>query len=95
MLCMSNLAVSRAEHAFVQGINSTSFENQSTTVKIASKPWERGRSVIKLAEICSHGKDRVSSGCRRPAGATLDPLNLWHVLHLVTYSFTVVAILGQ
>ena len=95
MLCMNNLAESKAEHVFVQGINSTSFENQSTTVGIASKPWERGRSVIKLAEMCSHGNDRVSSGCRRPAGATLDPLNLWHVLHLVMYSLTVVAIPGQ
>ena len=71
------------------------FENQSTTVKIASKPWERGRSVMKAAEICSHCNDRVSSGCRRPAGAVLDPLNLWHVSHLATYSLTVVAILGQ
>ena len=51
--------------------------------------------MMKLAEICSHGNDGVSSGCRRPAGAVLDPLNLWHVLHLVTYSLTVVAILGQ
>ena len=92
---MNNLAVSRAEHVFVQGINSTSFENRSTTVRIASKPWERGRSVMKSAEICSHGNDGVSSGCRRPAGATLDPLNLWHVSHLAMYSLTVVAILGQ
>ena len=95
MLCMNNLAVSRAKHVFVQGINSISFENRSMTVKITSKPWERGRSVIKLAEMCSHGNDGVSSGCRRPAGAILDPLNLWHVSHLVMYSFTVVAILGQ
>ena len=80
---------------FVQGINSTSFENQSTTVKIASKPWERERSVMKLAKICSHSNDGVSSGCRRPAGAVLDPLNLWHVLHLAMYSLTVVAIPGQ
>ena len=80
---------------FVQGINSTSFENRSTTVKIASKPWERGRSVMKLAEMCSHSNDEVSSGCRRPAGAVLDPLNLWHVSHLVTYSLTVVAIPDQ
>ena len=92
---MNNLAVSRAEHVFVQGISSTSFENQSTTVKIASKPWERGRSVMKSAEICSHGNDGVSSGCRRPAGAMLDPLNLQHVSHLAMYSFTVVAISGQ
>ena len=92
---MNNLAMSRAEHVFVQGINSTSFENQSMTVKIASKPWERGRSVMKSAEICSHGNDGVSSGCRRPAGAVLDPLNLWHVSHLVMYSLTVVAIPGE
>ena len=92
---MNNLAISRAKHVFVQGINSTSFENRSTTVKIASKPWERGRSVMKSAEICSHGNDGVSSGCRRPAGAVLDSLNLWHVLHLVMYSLTIVAIPGQ
>ena len=92
---MNNLAVSRAEHVFVQEISSTSFENQSTTIKIASKLWERGRSVMKSAEMCSHGNDRVLSGCRRPAGAALDPLNLWHVSHLVTYSLTAVAILGQ
>ena len=95
MLCINNLAVSRAEHVFVQGINFTSFENQSMTIKIMSRPWERERSVMKLAEICSHSNDRASSGCRRPAGAALDPLNLWHVSHLVTYSLTVVAILGQ
>ena len=59
---MNNFTVSRAEHVFVQGINSTFFENQSITVKIASKPLERGRSVMKLAEICSHGNDGVSSG---------------------------------
>ena len=92
---MNNLAVSRAEHVFVQGISSTSFENQSTTIKIASKPWERGRSVMKSAKICSHSNDGVSSECRRPAGAVLDPLNLWHVSHLAIYSLTVVAIPGQ
>ena len=95
MLCMNTLAMSRAKHVFVQGINSTFFENWSTTIKIISKPWERGRSVMKLAEICSHGNDGVSSGWRRPTGAMLDPLSLWHVLHLVIYSLMVVAILGQ
>ena len=65
------------------------------TVKIVSKPWKRGRSVMKLAEICSHDNDGVSSGRRRPAGVILDLLNLWHVSHQVMYSFTVVAILDQ
>ena len=92
---MNNLAIFRAKHVFVQGINSTSFENRLTTIRNVSKLWERGRSVMKSAEICSHGNDGVSSGCRRPAGAVLDPLNLWHVSHLATYSLTVVAILGQ
>ena len=50
---------------------------------------------MKLAEICSHDNDGVSSGRRRPAGVILGLLNRWHVSHQVMYSFTVVAILDQ
>ena len=44
-----------AEHVFVQGINSTSFENQSTTVKITSKPWKRGGLVMTGFQVGVEG----------------------------------------
>ena len=39
---------------------------------------------MKLADMCSHGVFGIGSDWRRPAGARLVPLNLWHVSHLAT-----------
>ena len=65
--------VSRAEVVLVQGINSTSLENQSITTRMLSKPLDSGRSVMKSVDISFQGPGGVSSGFNFPGGAWLDP----------------------
>ena len=68
----------------VQGMNSTSFENRSTTTRILSNPSDSGRSVMKSADISFQGLGGVSSGFNFPGGAWLVPLNCVHQSHLDT-----------
>ena len=77
-----NFAVLRADTLLVQGMNSTSFENRSTTTRILSNPSDSGRSVMKSADISFQGPGGVSSGFNFPGGAWLVPLNRAQRSHL-------------
>ena len=66
----------------MQGMNSTSFENQSTTTRILLNPSDSGRSVMKSADISFQGPGGVSSGFNFPGGAWLVPLNRAQRSHL-------------
>ena len=55
----------------VQGMNSTSLENRSTTTRTLSNPSDLGRSVIKSVDISFQGPGGVSSGFNFPGGAWL------------------------
>ena len=52
----------RAMVVLLQGINSTSFEKQSTTTKIELNPLDNGRSVVKSAVTSVHGMFGNSRG---------------------------------
>jgi hypothetical protein len=54
--------VSRAVVVLLQGMNSTSFENQSTTTRIESNPFDNGRSVVKSAVTSVQGMSGNSRG---------------------------------
>ena len=54
--------MSRAVVVLLQGINSTSFEKQSTTTKIESNPLDNDRSVVKSAVTSVHGVSGNSRG---------------------------------
>ena len=79
-----SFAVSRVDTLLMQGMNSTSFENRSTTTRMLSNPSDSGRSVIKSVDISFQGPGGVSSGFNFPCGAWLVPLNRVQRSHLDT-----------
>jgi hypothetical protein len=60
------------------------FVSRSTTTRMASKPVDKGRSVIKSQEIEAHGLEGIGSGCNSPYGACRGALERWHVSQLST-----------
>ena len=74
--------MSRAVVVLLQGMNSTSFENRSTTTKIESNPFDGGRSVVKSAVTSVQGMSGSSSGQSFPGGARLDGFIRAHLSHL-------------
>jgi hypothetical protein len=87
--------VSRAGVVLLQGMNSTSFENWSTTTRIKSNPFDNGRSVVKSAVTSVQGISGNSSGRSFPGGARLYGFIRAHLSHLFVYSLTNVPIPGQ
>ena len=79
-----SFAVSRLDTLLVQGMNSTSLENRSTTTRMLSNPSDSGRSMIKSADISFQGPDGVSSSFSFPGRAWLDPLKRAQRSHLDT-----------
>ena len=77
-----SFAMSRVDTLLVQGMNSTSLENQLTTTRMLSNPSDSGKSVIKSADISFQGPGGVSSGLNFPGGACLDPLKRAQRSHL-------------
>jgi hypothetical protein len=41
-------------------------EYLSTTVRMASKPFDNGRSVMKSKEMDFHGPSGIGNGCNNP-----------------------------
>jgi hypothetical protein len=87
--------VSRAVVVLLQGMNSTFFENWSTTTRIESNPFDNGRLVVKSAVTSIQGMSGNSRGRSVPGGARLDGFVQAHLLHLFVYSLTNVLIPGQ
>jgi hypothetical protein len=83
---IESCAVSRAVVVLLQGMNSTSFENRSTTTRIESKSFDNGRSVVKSAVTSVQGMSGSSSGRSFPGEARLDGLIWTHLSHLFVYS---------
>ena len=54
--------MSRAMVVSLQGMNSTSFEKQSTTTRIESNLFDSGKSVVKSAMTSVHGMSSSSRG---------------------------------
>jgi len=63
--------------------------NRSHTTKIALYPWASNSLVMKSAEIWLHGFSRIVLGISLLAGASLQFLYLWQVLHSSTYFSTI------
>ena len=61
-------AVSSLLVVLVHGIKCAILVNRSTIVRIASKPSDGGRSVLKSREMDFHGPSRVGKGYKRPNG---------------------------
>jgi hypothetical protein len=76
-------------------MNSTIFENRSTSTRIESNPFDNGRLVVKLAVTSVQGMSGDSRGQSFPGGARLDGFIHAHLSHLFVYSLTNVLILGQ
>jgi hypothetical protein len=81
--------------SLLQGMNSTSFENRSTTSRIESNPFDNGRSVVKSAVTSLQGISGNFRGRSVPGGARLDGFIRAHLSHLFVYSLTNVLIPGQ
>jgi hypothetical protein len=81
--------------SLLQGMNSTSFENRSTTTRIESNPFDNGRSVVKFTVTSAQGMFGNSRGQIFPGGARFDGFIRAHLSHLFVYSLTNVLIPGQ
>jgi hypothetical protein len=64
--------VSRAVVVLLQGMNSTFFENRSTTTRIESNPFDNGRLVVKSAVTSVQDMSGNSRGRSFPGGERLD-----------------------
>jgi hypothetical protein len=76
-------------------MNSTSFENQSTTTRIESNPFDNSRLVVKSTVTAAQGMSGNSKGQSFPGGVRLDGFIRAHFSHLFVYSVTNVLIPGQ
>ena len=69
-LSRSISATPLADSSVVVGIARTILEKRSTTVRIASYPFEAGKGPIMSIEMISHGASGASWGCN---GAAVGP----------------------
>ena len=77
-----SFVVLRTDMVLVQGMNSTSLENQSTTTRMLSNPSDSGRYVMKSTDMSFQGPGGVLSSFNFPARAWLDPLKRAQRSHL-------------
>ena len=70
------------------GKNSAHLVNLLTTTMIASKPFERGRSVMKSTLMEVQGASGTFKGSKSPAGLELEGFFLEHERQCLTCSFT-------
>ena len=87
--------MSRAVVVLLQGINSTSFEKQSTTTRIELNPFDNGRSVVKSAVTSVHGMFGNSREWSFSGRARLDGFIRAHLSHRFVYSLMNILIPGQ
>ena len=59
----NKLVVSLLLILFIHGIKCVIFINRSTNIRIASKPSESSKSIIKYKEIDSQDRFEINNGC--------------------------------
>ena len=67
-------ATSLAVQVVLQGTNLTYLEKRSTIVKMASKPLDAGKDIMKSMVTCLKGPEGFSTGYNVPIGGSVEDL---------------------